>query len=399
MMAQVKLAFRNLVARKKRSWLTVISIAIGITAVVSLLSLGYGMRKAVVEQFEELGTDKIIVTAKGSFLGVGPAELTQQDLDRIKKLSEIDAAVGIIYKIARVKYGKKITYTWVAGVDVKGGQELSESIQNLDVKQGGRLKSGDKYKALAGYNLWTKDDLFGKPLKLGSKIEIEGKKFEVVGLLSQIGSPEDDASIWIPLETAREIFGEEDFTMIVAQVKQEVDPENAAERIKKELRRLRNVKEGEENFEVQTFQEILGSFNTILAVISAVLVGIASIALFVGGVGIANTMYTAVLERTREIGVMKATGARQSDIALIFLTEAGLLGVVGGIIGIALGIAIAYAVSYLAMNAGITFLKPFLSPALFLYALAFSFAIGSISGLAPALKAAKLEPVMALRYE
>ncbi|MEK6820731.1 MAG: FtsX-like permease family protein, partial [Nanoarchaeota archaeon] len=165
-------------------------------------------------------------------------------------------------------------------------------------------------------------------------------------------------------------------------------------------RKERGEKEGQETFSVQTSSQLLESFNSIFAVVQAVFVGIAAISLIVGGIGIMNTMYTAVLERTKEIGTMKAVGAKNSDILLIFLFESGLLGLVGGAIGIGLGIGIGKAVEIIAQQQlGTPFLRASFSLTLILGALLFSFVVGSVSGVLPALQASRLKPADALRYE
>ena len=173
-----------------------------------------------------------------------------------------------------------------------------------------------------------------------------------------------------------------------------------AEDIEEELRDERNEKEGQETFSVQSFSQLLETFTDIFAVIQAVFVGIAAISLVVGGIGIMNTMYTSVLERTKEIGTMKAVGAKNSDIFKIFLFESGLLGLVGGTIGILMGMGIAKSVEYIAMiQLGSPFIKAVFGLPLIIGALTFSFLVGTISGVLPAMQAAKLKPADALRYE
>ena len=402
MLRYIKFAFNNFRTRKLRAFLTILGILIGIAAVVSLISLGQGLQESMQEQFELMGIDKIIITPKGGYFGMGVegTELSKQDTKTIEKVKGVDKTTGIILKIARVKFGHELKYAWVAGVPLDPDSvALWESVQSMKIKDGRDLKQGDRQKAVIGYRI-AQEKFFEKQVKIRDKIEIEGKAFKIVGTLEQIGNTQDDSSILISIEVARELFNEpEKLDLIILNVQPGFDVGDVAEKIKKELRKAEDLEEGEENFEVQTSEDLRGTFNTVFVIVQIVVIGIAAIALLVGGIGIANTMYTSVLERTREIGIMKAVGARNSDIMFIFLIESGLLGLVGGILGVAIGLGISKSVQVLAAATGTTMIKASFNPFLILGALAFSFIIGSISGLMPARRAAMLKPVNALRYE
>ncbi len=244
-------------------------------------------------------------------------------------------------------------------------------------------------------------DVFKKGVDVGDKIKINDQKFRVVGIYKPFGNPDDDSSVGIPLETARELFDEPDeLFVIMARTKDGFNTADVAEDIKEKLRRDRGLKEGEEDFTVQTYEQLREGAGVVLDIVHLFLIGIASISLMVGGVGIMNTMYTSVLERTREIGVMKAIGARNSDIMMIFLIESGIMGMVGGAIGVVIGIALSKIVEYVAeQELGMVLLKANVSIELILGALTFSFLVGCISGILPARQASKLNPVDALRYE
>ena len=219
--------------------------------------------------------------------------------------------------------------------------------------------------------------------------------------MEKTGDPGNDAAVYIPKDVFREIFNtpNEESTIMV-NIAKGFDPEEVAKDIERKLRKFRDEKEGEETFSVQTSEQLLESFSNIFGIVQAVLVGIAAISLLVGGIGIMNTMYTAVLERTKEIGTMKAVGARNSDILLIFLFESGLLGLVGGGIGIMIGVGLGKSAEYIAtMALGTDLLQAYFPWYLILGALMFSFCIGALSGIFPAMQAAKLKPADALRYE
>ncbi len=399
----VRFAFLNFRERRMRSWLTMIGIFMGIAAVVALISLGQGLQEAIKDQFEQVGTDKIIVMPGGSFYGIGGGEvdLTEKDVEIVGKAYGIEAVTGMLYKMGRVEYKDKVTYTWLMAISLeKESRELIESMQSVYVEKGRDLENGDKYKALIGY-LLSDGSVLKKEVKAGDRISIEGTDFEVVGIMGVIGNPQDDSSIMLPIDTAREIFNEpEKVDMIFAQVKQGEEPSRVAETVEKDLRKFRGLKKGEEDFEVQTLQEMAETYLIILNIVNVVLIGVAAISLVVGAIGIMNTMYTSVLERTREIGIMKAIGARNSDIAQIFLIESGLLGLAGGLIGTIIGISISKGVEVIAAAyLKTTLLKAHFPLQLILGALAFSFIIGALSGLLPALQASRQNPVDALRYE
>ncbi|MFH0868593.1 MAG: ABC transporter permease, partial [archaeon] len=209
-----------------------------------------------------------------------------------------------------------------------------------------------------------------------------------------------DSQIYIPIDVARDIFNEPDEVgMIYAKVRTGYDPATVADAIEKRMRDDRDLKKGQEDFSVQTSEQLAQTMGNILGIVQTILVGIASIALLVGSIGIMNTMYTSVMERTKEIGVMKAIGAKNRDVMLIFLIESGLLGLIGGIFGVLAGLGMAKGAELYAQYAGYGMVRAAVTPELIVLGLSFSFAIGAISGFMPARKASKLKPVDALRYE
>ncbi len=397
-----KLAYRSVKQRKMRSWLTLLGIFIGIAAVVSLISLSQGLESAIKEQFVKLGSDKVIVQAIGS--GYGPpgsgavAPLTKSDLDEIKSVKGVDQAFGRLIRSVKVQLDKEVEYTYAVSVPNNNEElQLVIEVNNYELEQGRMLKKEDKYKVVLGKDLAK--DLFKEEMQLQDTLEIEGKEFRVVGILKKSGNPQQDVALVVPEAALEEILNVKDVKDVIAvKVNPGEDLSTVSERIKKELRNHRDVEEGKEDFTVETPENILATLTTILAIVQGILVGIAAISLLVGGIGIMNTMYTAVLERTKEIGIMKATGARNSQIWFLFLTESGLLGLLGGIIGVGLGLGISKTVEFVAYQIYEAYLiKADISWILILSMLAFGFIIGAISGALPARQAAKLKPVEALR--
>ena len=395
MKEHIRLAFRWLKSRGLRSYLTILGITIGIAAIVSLISLGEGLKQAINEQFEILGGNLVFVMPASIEVG-----LSDHDVSLIKGIRGVEKVAGLSSIIAKVKYKGKVSYLWVSGI--------SEDAQDILLKGSGvRIEKGqekfskdDKYKVAIGYRLWN-GDVFDRKVNLGDKIEIQGKKFEVVSLIGKIGNREDDSNVYIPLKAFKELFKIKDkYIMIIARIKDGYSTRKISEEIADVLRKDRNLEKGEEDFQVMSYEQIRESVNAILDAINVVVLGIAAISLFVGGVGIMNTMYTSVLERTREIGVMKAVGAKNRDVLMIFLIESGILGLIGGIVGVLIGSIASKLVEILAaMEAGSELIKAAIMPELILGSLLFSFIIGCISGLLPSYQASKLNPVDALRYE
>jgi len=395
----VVFALKSFKARKLRTFLTMLGIFVGIAAVVSLVSLGQGLQNAITEQFEALGTNKIMITPKGGFYGMGSsAVLDKDDLKVVRYSRGVGNAGGFSSKSLRLEYDDEVKYSWVSGLPQDETKKLIEDISSFNIHEGRDLRKGDNFKAVVGINFF-RGDFFDKRVSVGDRIHIQGKKFEVVGVLEPIGNPEDDSSVIIPLDTFVDAFnqGEETYQAIMADVSG--SPSGVADTVERSLRRHRGLEEGKEDFRVETFEQMLESFSNVFLIVQAVLIGIAGISLLVGGIGIMNTMYTSVFQRTNEIGIMKAIGARNSDVLLIFLIESGFLGLIGGGIGVIIGIFMSKMVEFSAASAGLNILKASFPCYLILGALLFSFVVGSVAGVLPALQASKLKPVDALRYE
>ncbi|MBI2208410.1 ABC transporter permease [Candidatus Woesearchaeota archaeon] len=395
---------KNLRNRKLRSWLTMIGIIIGITAVVSLISMGQGLKTAISLQFGDLGTDKLAVQASGGFGPPGTAvvnPLTKDNLEEVKKVSGVKIAAGRLIKPGKIEQDDHATFSYVASMPDREARKLIHEAQNLEAESGRLLKDGDKGKVVLGSNLGKKDAGLGKQVVVGSKIIIEGKEFEVVGILKKLGSFILDNVVFMNEDDLRDVMDvpDKDYDVIVIQVQQNADVAAVQQRVEKVMRNERGVKEGEEDFTVQTPQAILGQVTSTLFAVQLFVYIIAGISIIVGGIGIMNTMFTSVLERTKEIGIMKSIGARNSSVFSLFFIESGLIGSIGGIIGAVFGVLMALGLAFIGKSLlGTDLIRAEISPWLVLGSVLGSFILGSLFGILPAIKAAKLNPVDALRY-
>ena len=384
------LAINSITHRKLRSWLTIIGIVIGIAAIVALISLSLGLQATVEEQFEAFGSDRILIAPKG-FQGPGTqAEgLTDKDVETIEKISDFETVSAGMTFPGEVEYKNEIRFPMVFGG--KNSKEILED--TTDLETGRYLEDSDKFAAVIGSGIAK--NLFDDEIRIRNKLTINGQDFRVIGILEPIGNQQDDNTIYIDLDTFREVFNQGSKVGFIAT---KVKPGSDIPQLQKKVERALGKARGDENFEVVTPEQILEQINQVLGVMQAVLVGIAAISLVVGAVGITNSMYTSVLERTRDIGIMKAIGAKNSHILSIFLIESGLMGLVGGFFGVILGTVISYGVSEFSTRAGFKLLFE-INTTLILFGLFFAFLVGMLSGSLPAYQASKLKPVDALRYE
>ncbi len=397
---KVIFAIRTFKSRKLRSFLTMIGVFIGIAAIVGLISLGQGLKETVNEQFRSLGTDKIIIMPGSSLMSVttASAKLYDKDVETILKVQGIKDLALFKYRSDKVTFNGKSIYSVITGVPTEKGIKILTESLGTDIVEGRMLQKGETSKVVVGWKFANDDKMFGRKVQIGDKIEIQNKKFEVVGVFESRGNDADDLSIYIPLSAYENLYDQEYIDMIYAQTISGVDNLAVAEKIKKELRNSRGLEEGEEDFTVQTLDQLLESFGTILNILNIILLAITSISLVVGGIGIMNTMYTSVLERRKEIGIMKSIGAKNSDIMHIFLIEAALLGFIGGVIGILLGVIMGKTIEWFTVNViKFALIRVVFPPTLIFGALLFAIITGIISGVLPAIRASRLNPVEALR--
>jgi putative ABC transport system permease protein len=380
--------------RQLRSWLTVLGVIIGIAAIVSLITIGQGLENAIIEQFSVLGAGKIRIVPEGlTGPPVGDSGLTEDDVEIVENTIGVDYAGGAILTSATVNYDNQDYVTFLKAIDSNLAEEGKVDI-NAEIGEGKWFSSGERKVAVIGYGF--ANNLFEDKIRLKNSFEIDGEKFKVIGILKKIGTQEVDNVLYIPKEDAKEMFDKgEEVNFIYAAVEEGKDLDEIAEKVQANLENSR----GNDNFEVYTPEQLMAQLGSILGIVQFILAGIATISLVVGGVGIMNTMYTSVLERTKEIGAMKAIGANGKQILILFLIESGLIGLAGGMIGVIVGTLFAFSVSGIATIAGYDYLNITIMWSVIFFSLAFAFIVGVISGLWPAYKASKLSPIDALRYE
>lgn len=398
-----KLAFNNLRRKKLRSWLTILGVLIGITAVVSLIGLGEGLETAISSQFGISVTNVLTIQA-GGVSGAGPPgtgvvnPLTLDDAEDIERLSSIERVIPRVIQAGRLEFNDRLIFGSALNVPDGADRDFVYESLNIDAEFGRLLKDSDVGKVVLGYNFYDNKVGLNKPVLVGNTVLIQNKKFEVVGITEKKGSFIFDNIVYMQDAELYDLFElDGDVDVLVAQVKNTQYMQQAKEDVEKILRKNRDVDIGEEDFSVQTPEQALSTLNDVLLGVKIFVLVIASISIFIGVFGIVNTMLTSVVERKSEIGIMKAIGARNSDIFYLFFIESGFMGLVGGIIGSILGTIIAFT-GTLSINEffGST-AHVSINIMLILLTLVSSFVIGAISGIAPALKAAKQNPVDAIR--
>ncbi|MFW5704319.1 MAG: ABC transporter permease [Nanoarchaeota archaeon] len=374
----IGLVFKDIKNRKFSSLLTLIAISLGIMAIFVIILVSEGFENSIEKQFEQLGGNKLYVSAATtSFTSASQTKgLTDDEVDLIESRAYIEKAYPYYFRSVQVQYGNEFKRGMVLGSIIN--QDFFDEF-NIDVREGRIPKSNEKTSVVIGPKV--AEDYFGKDVRIGSNIVINEQKYKVVGILESLGNPEDDRNIYVNIDTIRESYGEDDEVNLA----------------KENLQIVLENKLGKDSVEVITQAQVLEQFNNILDIVQLTLGGIALVSLIVGGVGIVNTMYVIVTEKTKEIGIMKAIGARNSDVFFIYVFQAGVFGFLGGVIGIIFGTFAALGFEVWAKSFGFEFLEITIHLWLVIALLAFSFLVGAISGFLPAKQASSLKIVDTLR--
>lgn len=398
----LEFAINNLMHQKLRSFLTLIGVIIGIAVIITLLALGQGLKNGVEEQFEKLGSNTIFVAPSGemsSNSGHGTASiknLKEADIEKIRKISEVSDVIAPLMSTATMQFGSEKKTVSLIGFDPKETNSL-ETTGFVEIDEGRMIKSNDAFVAVIGASI--KEDFFDKEINLRNRIMIEGKSFRVIGITKKTstsfgGGPNTNNIVFINEKTFKQISNDAKPSFLLVKTYKKDDLEKTQNKIEKILEKT--FGKDQKDYIAMTSEQVIERISQIIGLIQIFLVGIASISLLVGGIGIMNTMIMSVMERTAEIGVMKAIGATNNTILGIFLLEAGFIGIIGGIIGIILGYLFAFAVAAIASEAFFA-MKITIDPILIIGALLFAMLVGMASGTYPAIRAAKLDPVEALR--
>ncbi len=390
------LAFRSIRERKARSILTVLGIAVGIAAIVSLMSVGYGMEEAITGELTGMA-DMISVMPgeiRGAHSYVEKGSFTDRDVSDLQRIGGIKDISTMTYDAAEVEYRNKRAPIFVIGGDTK---ELeSFYVVPVGLKEGRWLRENDYKACVIGDRV--ANDFFDEVIHVNDKLVINGDKFIVVGVFEKgdmLYSSDVDPHIFLTLRAAKEVLQTDEIKYIIVRV-YDIDE---AEGIADEIKEVINDNHGLDDFAMaMTMGSMLEQIGDIFNIIRGVLAGIAAIALIVASIGIMNTMLMSVMERTHEIGVMKAIGAKSRDVLALFLLESSIVSLVGGVAGCVVGVIVAKVLSFLGSAASGLEIAAIVKPEVILGGIAVAVIVGVLSGFYPARKASRMSPVEAVRY-
>ncbi|MBT4870669.1 MAG: FtsX-like permease family protein [Candidatus Diapherotrites archaeon] len=387
-------SIKNLRREGLRTFLTLIGVVIGIAAIVSMVSIGAGLGVAVEQQLDSLGAETILVIPAG--IQNIRTTLTDNDIDRLKGISGVDNVAPIYSESAVMEFnGEKISVS-ISATSAEDA-EIFDDTGFFDVSEGRDFERNESTAILIGNEI--ANNYFEKKINVRKQILVNGEPYKVIGILAPQaqsfgGGPDTGNSVFMSLDGLQRITSTTEPSIIFVTA---LDKESINE-TSDDIKDYFENKYGEGSVIVYTTDEILEQVNLLLGVITIFIMGIASISLIVGGIGIMNAMVTSVLERTKEIGLYKAIGASNTKVLSIFLLEAAFIGLIGGIIGILIGLGLASLIAIVGSVLNYA-LVAVVTPEIVLGGLGFSIIIGMVSGFYPALRASRLDPVEALRYE
>ena len=395
---KINYILNNLRRRRLRSWLTIIGITLGIITIYSILSIGDGINESIHKELESFGNDKMfivpfkldsgpMINTKNKVMG----KLYERDLEEIRKISGVSSVSGGLFYRLPVKYKKKTIQATVYGVE----KEMFEQYNNyLELESGRYFRKNERGVVVLGWSAANED--FGKDkIEMNQVIEIGGKKYRVVGILQKVGttiSKTDDSAIYIPLEDMRDTLGDKisKNELSIATIQFKGDEEEIKEEIEERLRSLHKVSEDNQDFDVITPKSMNKLVGDILGIVTVSLLFLAGISAVVGGIGIANTMFTSILERRKEIGILKALGMSNKEIMNIFLIESGLVGGIGGMIGVLVSVVVLILVN---KYMGVPII---LDPVKAVVLVGFSVIVGMSAGYLPSKSSTEISPVEAM---
>ncbi len=391
----------NISHRKLRSFLTILAIVFGIFTISTIVGISRGVDEEVNNKLQVFGAKTIFVAPVQGASVVQRAnqlqptsKFTMRDLETVKRIIEVDKASYTLMGRADVSYRGKRATALVVGSEPSVMVEINPA---LEIATGRALRDNDRGMVVVGSNF--AENFFDSPIELNSRIFISGKPFQVVGIIKKsglsAGGMNIDDLVVVHAEDARVLFGDlfsrDEITQMMLLIKEGYDVQEVAEKIEDSLRLQRKIGRNEKSdFTVLTAATVKKQVEDITRNLTLFLGAIGMISLIVGGLGIANTMFTAILERTQEIGILKAIGASNRDVLSIFLMESSLIACVGGMIGFLLSLIVGLVIQKFDIPYVISFDQLAVS-------ILFSVVVGAVAGYIPARKAANLEPVTALR--
>ena len=398
------LVYRNIRERKTRSILTMLGVVVGIAAVVAIMSISYGMQESITEQLSEM-TDIIMVTPGSAELGSWGefGSFTERDLKDVERMSGVKEAAAMMGEMQEVEYRGEKVMVEIVGIEPRDMDavfgatvKLEEDGDSGTSASGRELRDNDRKVCQIGYSV--ANDYFDYEIDVNDRLTINGSKFRVIGVLEKQGGFRSnvDAQIYVTKRDAINVFGTDDISSIFVRVRDIEEAEAIADEIGEQI---------DDNHKLDDFTSAMAmggaieDLNSIFQILQVFLLAIVSISLIVAAMGIMNTTLMSVMERTHEIGVMKAIGAKNRNILFLFLMEAGVVSGIGGVLGCIVGWGAAEVISFGIYTAFDVEIAVVMKLQVLLGGVAVAVLVGILSGFYPARKASKLSPVEAVRYE